>query len=528
MLSEFYERKRRLAYAIAFLSFLLLFGSYSVGFLLEVTGHPRAAADGEDVHVLLRVSSPDGNEAASRLMLLDPALRLRGRWDLPGKGRAIVAEGGDVTAYFDARYAVLRGGETIRGADLGQDWDVQAAAHDPQRGQSWIFGWSRTRGRIVARRRVLGAYSGEMEVADSPEPERVSAAVDGAAGPLVAWREKGSGIVRTVLFDGEKFAPGERFDLTGSDVWDAVLMDGRTVVLYYHRDDRSWTHVTFRLRCCDRCGRPPLPATRISWRDPILLLARKITGVGAAVSADRLYLVVTRSTTVQAAAVPLPSLQPEPGAKLAPLGAAPLWRRIVAMLAPILLLFFSFSLVFLGFTLLRERGRFVLEKIRPAAPRAGLPHAEILQRAMAHILDLIVLMPVLFVAVEILSVAPETSEIDFTDPRFRAMAAVWFALDFLYHFTMEWAWGRTIGKKVIGLRVTELDGSRLRFRGALVRNVVRLVDAEIIHGGAFLGTAVMMLTARRQRLGDVVGRTLVLQEGAPPPSGPPQGDGARR
>ena len=178
------------------------------------------------------------------------------------------------------------------------------------------------------------------------------------------------------------------------------------------------------------------------------------------------------------------------------------------------MLFFSFSLVFLGFTLLRERSSFILEKLSSVAKDGPVP-AEILQRAMANILDLMLLLLPFMLAVEVMNLSPESAEFDLSDGKLLALLGVWAAFHFLYHFAMEWAFGWTIGKRIIGIRVTELDGSRLTFGGALLRNLVRVLDAEYPFG-VFLGASVMMATGRRQRLGDLAARTMVVRESGSP------------
>ncbi|MBV8881446.1 MAG: RDD family protein, partial [Planctomycetaceae bacterium] len=100
---------------------------------------------------------------------------------------------------------------------------------------------------------------------------------------------------------------------------------------------------------------------------------------------------------------------------------------------------------------------------------------------------------------------------DLEDPRFLHVAAVGLVVHFLYYFLMEWRLGWTVGKRIIGLRVAELDGSKLTLKGALVRSVIRLFDAEMPLG-ALVGTAVLLMSKRRQRLGDLVARTLVVQD----------------
>jgi uncharacterized RDD family membrane protein YckC len=512
--SEFYERKRRLALVFAALSVGLMALYLAVGtFYLEIYTHPRAAWTGDSLVVLHRsMGVGEEEQPRSRLLALDEAFRVRApsRALLGGAG-AFHAEGEDITVYFGTQASVVRGGNTLRSSRLEQGWEVRSAVFDPWRGTAWVFGWRD--GRIVARRRELGTYSEAIPVAEAGDVERLGSSVAPASGPLVAWRERGSTRVRTARFDGTAFRPGPDFDTGPVEHWDAVAWADRVLLATYHREDKTFKEVTFRVRCCEGCGRPPI-AGRATFRDSVLI-GRTVSGLAAAVAQDRLILVVTRPMTVQAAAVSLPMLRPDPlPAKLQAVGAEPLWRTLMGAFFPILMLFFSFSLVFLGFTLLRERSGFILERLSPLAREGPVP-AEILQRAMAYILDLIVLFPPFFLAVEMLNVAPETADFDLSEPRWIATAGVWTGLHFLYHFAMEWSWGWTLGKRVIGIRVTELDGTKLRFRGALVRNLVRILDAEYPLG-VFLGASVMMATGRRQRLGDLAARTMVVREAGRP------------
>ena len=95
------------------------------------------------------------------------------------------------------------------------------------------------------------------------------------------------------------------------------------------------------------------------------------------------------------------------------------------------------------------------------------------------------------------------------------------ALQTVYGLIMEATLGWTIGKRIIGLRVAELDGSRVTFRGALIRNLVRPLDSSFLLP-MFLGMSLIMATRRRQRLGDLLARTMVVEDRpAPkPPSRP--------
>ena len=74
----------------------------------------------------------------------------------------------------------------------------------------------------------------------------------------------------------------------------------------------------------------------------------------------------------------------------------------------------------------------------------------------------------------------------------------------------EVAWrGQTPGKRALGLRVLRLDGAPVGLPESLVRNALRVVELPLGYAPAVLAVA---LSARRQRLGDLVAGTLVVQE----------------
>jgi RDD family len=79
---------------------------------------------------------------------------------------------------------------------------------------------------------------------------------------------------------------------------------------------------------------------------------------------------------------------------------------------------------------------------------------------------------------------------------------------------METLWrGRTIGKAVMGLRVVTVEGAPVRFRHALVRAALGLVDFYATSGGA--AVLCILATKRNQRLGDLAAGTLVLRDRVP-------------
>jgi membrane protease YdiL (CAAX protease family)/uncharacterized RDD family membrane protein YckC len=108
-----------------------------------------------------------------------------------------------------------------------------------------------------------------------------------------------------------------------------------------------------------------------------------------------------------------------------------------------------------------------------------------------------------------------------------------FTAWFNYFAICEWRFGQTIGKNALGLRVMSLDGGKLGWNAAAIRNLLRLVDLPL----ALVGALYFMVkdSPRRQRLGDRAARTIVVREPAPvapspagvqtaPPVGPTAGE----
>ena len=83
-----------------------------------------------------------------------------------------------------------------------------------------------------------------------------------------------------------------------------------------------------------------------------------------------------------------------------------------------------------------------------------------------------------------------------------------------YYFAFESAAGQTLGKKLLGLRVTDQRGEQPALAQIAMRTLLRLVDGIGLY---LVGLVVMLATGkRRQRLGDVVAHTVVTTADAGP------------
>lgn len=90
---------------------------------------------------------------------------------------------------------------------------------------------------------------------------------------------------------------------------------------------------------------------------------------------------------------------------------------------------------------------------------------------------------------------------------FASIAGITFLLMLLYHVILEAAFGTTLGKAMMALRV-RTTGDRGRFVAVVIRNVFRLVDAIGLY---LVGFLFAMFTQRGQRIGDLVGGTVVME-----------------
>jgi uncharacterized RDD family membrane protein YckC len=133
--------------------------------------------------------------------------------------------------------------------------------------------------------------------------------------------------------------------------------------------------------------------------------------------------------------------------------------------------------------------------------------APLLRRTPAFLLDqfavtLLVVPPVLVAGVPLGDVlSPGETR--------RAVFLALMAVAFLYHFTLELRTGRTVGKRLFGLRTVQADGSPLTVRGSFLRNALRLVDGL---GYWTVAVAVILYRGDGKRIGDVVGDTLVVRD----------------
>jgi uncharacterized RDD family membrane protein YckC len=80
-----------------------------------------------------------------------------------------------------------------------------------------------------------------------------------------------------------------------------------------------------------------------------------------------------------------------------------------------------------------------------------------------------------------------------------------------YFIIFEWRWnGRTPGKRLLGIRVVRDGGFPLDFTAAVIRNVVRILEAAL--GFYAISAISTLLSPSNRRLGDMAAGTLVVRD----------------
>lgn len=136
--------------------------------------------------------------------------------------------------------------------------------------------------------------------------------------------------------------------------------------------------------------------------------------------------------------------------------------------------------------------------------------ATVLSRVVAGIADLLIFIAL---AIGLMMGLSRLSGLLHLPDVFQTMVTIFiFGVGFfLYFILQEGFWnGRTLGKKLTGIRVVHADGSPISWRSAIFRNILRMADFVPVP----LIPAILMIfmTPRSQRAGDLVVGTVVIRE----------------
>lgn len=157
------------------------------------------------------------------------------------------------------------------------------------------------------------------------------------------------------------------------------------------------------------------------------------------------------------------------------------------------------------------RGAAVSDLVTGDAVVLGLRPARLPSRALAILLDLAV-----YVTVYVLLTVGLAFATASLDPAAQAAIAVASFLLLLVGIPIAvetLSHGRSLGKLACGLRVVRDDGGPIRFRHALVRGALGVVELLLTFGT--VAAIASLVSVRGRRLGDVFAGTLVVRERVP-------------
>ncbi|MFE6527163.1 RDD family protein [Streptomyces sp. NPDC057794] len=151
------------------------------------------------------------------------------------------------------------------------------------------------------------------------------------------------------------------------------------------------------------------------------------------------------------------------------------------------------------------------ELVTGEAVALELRPARLPSRALAVLLDLVAAVAV-YVAVTVALVA-STASLDEAAQTALSIASFVLVLVGVPIAVETLSHGRSLGKLACGLRVVRDDGGPIRFRHALVRGLIGVIEILMTFG--VVACIASFVSARGRRLGDVFAGTLVVRERVP-------------
>jgi uncharacterized RDD family membrane protein YckC len=91
---------------------------------------------------------------------------------------------------------------------------------------------------------------------------------------------------------------------------------------------------------------------------------------------------------------------------------------------------------------------------------------------------------------------------------------VTLVIAFSYYWLAEAWFGATLGKAMVGIRVRASDGGKCTLKASAIRNLARVIDGFAVY---LVGFLVALFSSQRRRIGDYLGKTVVVEGAAPRP-----------
>src|SRR3989344_5140127 len=91
----------------------------------------------------------------------------------------------------------------------------------------------------------------------------------------------------------------------------------------------------------------------------------------------------------------------------------------------------------------------------------------------------------------------------------RQITLIAMPLYLIYMTLTEGMYSQSLGKKLFGIKVLMVDGSKCSFKAAIIRNLLRIIDA--LPSLYIVGILAITFTKKRQRFGDLAAKTVVVR-----------------
>jgi uncharacterized RDD family membrane protein YckC len=137
-------------------------------------------------------------------------------------------------------------------------------------------------------------------------------------------------------------------------------------------------------------------------------------------------------------------------------------------------------------------------------------------RTAAFIIDQLILMTVnLIIVIGLVFVLYGFDDLfyldDFMSYPIAITMIVLFLLNWGYFFAFEYfSGGKTIGKRVVGIRVIQENGHSLTLLSSFIRNLLRIIDS--LPANYLVGMLMIFFHSKNKRIGDLVAGTIVVHE----------------
>ncbi len=151
-----------------------------------------------------------------------------------------------------------------------------------------------------------------------------------------------------------------------------------------------------------------------------------------------------------------------------------------------------------------------------AAEPAASPYQGVAIRFVALLIDVVILaiitgvvtLPLQMPIINVIDITNAPTVTTSPNPLAWLGGLISLLIIFGYFVLMEGAYGQTVGKMAVKIKVVREDGSKISYADAVVRNVLRIIDGILAY---LIGAILIWTSDEKQRLGDRAAHTVVVK-----------------